>query len=230
MFINHKKHLSMLCFIISALTMIIYLFLTIKNILSFTGILFYSMIICGTLIIGILFYNQNCTQDVQSRNLRFMGYMLFAFYIFQIVYLLFFASEFARDYVDLSSISYKEALPSQWTYNTNLIPFTTIQQMINIFYIPSISNSIPLINLLGNFIAFMPFSLFVLILFPNEKKSSRFFIIMATIIIGVEITQFFTLTGSMDIDDFILNFVGVVFSYFILRYPPIYTYVSKLIK
>ena len=143
---------------------------------------------------------------------------------------LFIASEFARDYVDLSSISYKEALLSQWTYNTNLIPFTTIQQMINIFYIPSISNNIPLINLIGNFIAFMPFSLFVLILFPNEKKSYKFLLIMAIIIIGVEITQFFTLTGSMDIDDFILNFGGVVFSYYILRFPPIYSYVSKLIK
>lgn len=228
MFINHKKHFSILCFIISALTMLFYLFLTIENFLSFAGILFYSMIICSTLIIGIFFYNQNCTQEEQLRNLRFMNYLLFSFYIFQIIYLLFFASEFARDYVDLSSISYNEALLRQWTYNTNLTPFTTIHQMINIFYIPSIDNSIPMINLIGNFVAFMPFSFFTLLLFPKHKKPFTFLFIMAFMIIAVEVIQFFTLTGSMDIDDFILNFGGVIISYFILRSPPFYSFIKKL--
>ncbi len=227
MSIHQKKYLSMLCFIISAFTMLFYIFLTFKNILSFPSILFYSMIICGSLIIGFLFYNQNCTQDIQSRNLRFMGYMLFAFYIFQLIYLLFFASEFARDYVDLSSISYREALKKQWIYYTNLTPFTTIHQMVTIFYIPSISNTIPLINLFGNLIAFVPFSLFTIILFPQKSKPCRFLFIMALIIVGVEVIQFFTLTGSMDIDDFILNFSGTAISYFILRYSPIRSHLSK---
>ena len=107
--------------------------------------------------------------------------------------------------------------PCRYSGKTEPI-FKTIKQMMIIFDIPAISNQIAIINLFGNFIAFMPFSFFLPKLFPCMKKARCYLPCIACIIIAVEVTQFFTLTGTMDIDDFILNFGGAL-----LCYLPLYS-------
>ena len=230
MLFKYKKELSYISLGICTCAMLLYIYLTIENFLNFSGIVLFSVIICASLIISVLLQNRTCNHEKQTRNLRLMWSVLFLFYIFQMIYMLFFASEFARDYVDLRSQSYANALRMQWEYGTNLKPFATIRQMMLIFEIPGISNQIAIMNLFGNFIAFMPFPFFLLLLTKWAKCPLRLLFSMAVLIVVVEVAQFFTLSGTMDIDDFILNFAGVLLSYTLIRFTPLYRYLQYLIQ
>lgn len=229
MSIHYEKPLSAICLGISAISMGFYLHLMIENFLNFSGIVLFSVFICAFLIIGVHFMNRISTPQQQVKNLKCMWWTVFLFYIFQMAYMLFFASEFARDYVDLRSQSYMDALSMQWEYGSNLKPFATIQQMMQIFAIPSISNQIAIVNIVGNFVAFMPLSFFQLLLIRSSKHPQKFLTQTALLIVFVEVTQFFTLSGTMDIDDFILNFSGIIVSYVVLRYTPLYKNMPALL-
>lgn len=221
MSMKYKKELSYVCLGISITAMLLYFYLTIENYLNFSGIVMFSVLICSTLILGVCLQNRLYDTQKQTRNLRLMWTVLFSFYIFQMIYILFFASEFARDYVDLRSQSYPDALRMQWEYGTSLKPFATIHQMMAIFDMPYVDNRIAVMNLLGNFVAFMPFSFFLLLLTDWAKSPLKLLFSIALLITAVEVIQFFTLSGTMDIDDFILNFSGFSLSYCIIRYTPL---------
>lgn len=142
---------------------------------------------------------------------------LFISYIVVLLYLLFFASEFSRDHISMMDGNYLETLHQQWHNATNFQPFKTIHTMIQIYNNPNYSNMIAHINLYGNLIIFIPFSFFLPLLFPSMKKASHFLPFMFFLIILVEILQLFTFSGSMDIDDVILNYFGVLISFFICK-------------
>lgn len=175
---------------------------------------FCIFLILGTYLLNISEYNIRA-----QRNLYTMWMILFIFYVLQMIYMLFFSRDFARDSLNLNIHSYGEALRAQWLYGTNLMPFDTIKKMIHIFSLPAYANSIAIINLFGNIVAFMPCALFYTLLTKKAQKAWKFALLMSFIIILVEVMQFFTCTGSMDIDDYILNFSGVMIAYGILKIP-----------
>ena len=69
------------------------------------------------------------------------------------------------------------------------------------------------INLAGNVAMFVPLGF--LLPAASEKKRTFFrtFFTSAGLIVAVEVLQLFTLLGSCDIDDLILNAIGVVLGY-----------------
>lgn len=145
-------------------------------------------------------------------------YFLFFVYIFFMIHILFLSSDFARDPSLIMHSDYRSALALQIENGTNLTPFVTIKRMLLIFDLDYIENKIAITNLVGNFIIFMPFSFFALKIFYKKFKNPlRFMFWTAFIIILVEVLQLLTLTGSCDIDDFILNFSGALIAYIILR-------------
>lgn len=149
---------------------------------------------------------------------------LFFIYIIQLVYLLFLSPQYLRDHKEIIDESYKYTLNYRFNYETNLIPFQTIKRMLSLCYYDQYQ-VFAYVNLLGNLIAFVPFSFFLPLLYPKQRKGIYFILTLACIIIVVEILQFFTLSGSMDIDDFILNFFGAL-----LFYYPIKTTIQYILK
>ncbi len=105
----------------------------------------------------------------------------------------------------------------QLRQNINLIPFETVRLFIRLakYSIDSHSVSLALRNLLGNIVLFMPLGLLREI-FPRLKKFIPFILTVTAIISAVEILQFFTLLGSCDIDDLILNLAGASLGYFLI--------------
>lgn len=97
--------------------------------------------------------------------------------------------------------------PSEQSYDTwNLVPFATIS-----FYL---SGQVPLLVVLYNLVAnvglFVPWGLF----FMTKRFSTSQLIYIPFISIAIiELTQFLTKRGSLDIDDLILNLTGVLFGY-----------------
>ena len=107
--------------------------------------------------------------------------------------------------------SYAEVLE----LNLNLVPFKTIMLYINILLNPAnlYLLEVAIVNLVGNLVVFIPLGLFLPLFW--RKFYSYFYTILysAIIIIVVELLQLFTLRGSCDIDDLILNIVGVSIGY-----------------
>lgn len=92
----------------------------------------------------------------------------------------------------------------------NIIPFRTILK-----YFIDIKQYWPrffIINIFGNIVVFMPVQYFMIKVFG--KLSFKKYLLINTIIISlIEILQFFTSCGSLDIDDLILNVLGMSILY-----------------
>ncbi|NHC43528.1 VanZ family protein [Bacillus sp. MM2020_1] len=94
--------------------------------------------------------------------------------------------------------------PSEQSYNSmNLQPFSTIS-----FYLSGkVNGLISFYNLAANVCLFIPYGIYI-----GLKSYSRLkaFLVLLVIIAVIEVLQFVTHRGSLDIDDLILNLFGVI--------------------
>ena len=92
----------------------------------------------------------------------------------------------------------------------NPVPFETIARYIRLL---SHSSSrivrLAVVNLVGNVIMFVPLGLFLPELFPKFNRWWKVLLAGAGIIVLVELTQMLTLLGTCDVDDLILNVLGI---------------------
>jgi len=105
---------------------------------------------------------------------------------------------------------------SKTTYITyNLIPFATIKRYL--FILKGGDIFLFTINIIGNVIVFIPFGFFIPRLFTKLNKYIYMILIALLIPIVIEVTQLVLSVGIMDIDDLILNFIGIIVGYYIFR-------------
>ena len=106
----------------------------------------------------------------------------------------------------------------QVTQSINLVPFHTI-----LTYTELLTSSreilvrLAVINLFGNVIMFIPLGFLLPQVFLKLSKLWWVLLTTALAIAAVEILQLFTLLGSCDIDDLILNLLGAAIGYGIYR-------------
>lgn len=102
--------------------------------------------------------------------------------------------------------------------NLNLVPFRTLRLFFGLLthHRPHFVRA-AIINLFGNVIMFIPLGLFPPLLFPKMQKLWKTLLVSTLVIITVELLQLFTLVGSCDIDDLILNLLGVAAGYGIYK-------------
>ena len=106
---------------------------------------------------------------------------------------------------------YVEGIPywEQVTHQLNLIPFRTLRLFAGLLDSPRPEYvRAAVINLGGNIIMFIPLGFLLPRVFSKCTSLSRVLLVTAVIITVVEIIQLFTLVGSCDIDDLILNVFG----------------------
>lgn len=101
----------------------------------------------------------------------------------------------------------------------NLVPFRTIAG----FLAGDGNFLVAFYNIAANILLFVPYGVSALMLRKNPSRT-RLILIPVAVILLIEIMQFLTRRGSMDIDDLILNLFGVGVGY--LLYPLI----CKVIK
>ena len=72
-------------------------------------------------------------------------------------------------------------------------------------------------NLVGNVVVFIPFGF----LFPYVLEGGKNFLVMLlhalVLIIGIEVFQLFSAFGAFDVDDILLNSLGVILGYIVYR-------------
>ena len=110
----------------------------------------------------------------------------------------------------------------------NIIPFKTIKLFTEGYVNGIVSFKNFGINIIGNFVAFMPYGLFLPLIFKKINTYYKFLITMTVIIILIELLQFVTMSGSCDIDDLILNLLGSSIVYFIVKIKCINKFIHKL--
>ena len=98
----------------------------------------------------------------------------------------------------------------QGSINYNLIPFRSMSAQIE-----RITQWWALKNLLGNIIPFIPFGFLLPVTYKKFSSAISVFVIGLASILLIESFQFFTKLGSFDVDDIILNMIGIVCGYVI---------------
>ena len=111
---------------------------------------------------------------------------------------------------------YEPGIPywEQAAEHLNLIPFRTLR-LFGELLVSGVRSYIRMavINLGGNVIMFIPLGFLLPRVFPHLTSLPRVLLVTAVLITAVEITQLFTLVGSCDIDDLILNIIGSAIGY-----------------
>ena len=123
-----------------------------------------------------------------------------------------------------------EQVSEYFVNKTNIIPFDTVKLFINAFKQGSLEPYVVLENILGNFFVFMPFALLTPNVFSRINSAVKFLLFISLFVIIIEVLQIVFLTGSADIDDFILNVGGAMVAYGILKIPYIQKTVNKVIS
>ncbi|AXI08728.1 VanZ family protein [Oceanobacillus zhaokaii] len=134
----------------------------------------------------------------------------FVFYLSALIILLFLDS--SRGYLssDLSMIEYTRNY-------SNFVPFTTISMYITVIIDRSMNLEIPIKNLFGNFIMFLPMGIYLPYYIKKANKVSVFTVSMVSLLFFIEIIQLVSRRGSFDIDDFILNMLGALVGFSIWK-------------
>lgn len=149
---------------------------------------------------GTMLYN--ATLDSQLEKQRFikrLGYLLFVFYSVVLVGILFYNVN------RLSGLPVKEAYR-----HINLVPFFTIKNYIKALENNRINDSVFVFNIVGNLFLFMPLGMMGLIKIKSLNRFSNYLFCIAMFLLVIECIQFTTGTGAFDIDDIILNGIGLI--------------------
>ncbi len=122
---------------------------------------------------------------------------------------------FGRSFGWDDGLSYKQMLQS----NINLTPLYTIKNYLRVV-IGRTNDAVYvhcLINLLGNVLLFIPIGYLLPKLWRRQRNFFVFVGCALLTILAIELTQLFTLLGSFDIDDIILNLSGMILGYLLWR-------------
>ena len=111
----------------------------------------------------------------------------------------------------------------------NLVPFATVRLFINAYKDAHLEPHIVVENIFGNFFVFMPFAFFLPNIFKRINSFWKFFAYISAAVLIIEVLQIVFLTGSADIDDFILNVAGASVAYGVLNIPKIKRAVNKFL-
>jgi glycopeptide antibiotics resistance protein len=87
---------------------------------------------------------------------------------------------------------------------------------------------IPLSNLVGNAMLFMPMAVFLPCLFRPMRRLWLFALTMALVLVTVEALQLLLACGSCDVDDVLLNLTGTLIVFGILKIPPVKRLLIKM--
>ena len=166
--------------------------------------------------------------EQKEKNRKRCLIIILIIYILLIISLLLFDGSYRRNFgFDSIKLFSKEHFENY----SNLVPFGTILGYFERITKGTINNSIVVTNILGNLIAFFPLGILLPLISKDKfSKLSTFVVTIVIVVITIEIVQFVTLVGSFDIDDLILNVIGSVIAFEILKVKSIKRLLEKFIE
>ena len=131
-------------------------------------------------------------------------YILFVIYGLTMLWLLFGRQQYHREMMDML---------------VNLRPLKTIRAYLYVLqnreeaYLLRIAA----FNLFGNVVLFIPYGIFLPYLFRRMRALWKVMVADVVTVVCVELLQIATLRGSCDVDDLILNMMGILIGYIVFR-------------
>ncbi len=159
--------------------------------------------------------------------MRTVIFLLFCFYIITLLDFTLIDDNFGRNIFNFLSWD-GEAFSKYINESTNLIPFATVKLFIKGYFEDNLTLWDTVLNVFGNFVAFMPLPFFVSVFFKKYRTYFKMFILVLIAVMTIELLQFVFLTGSSDIDDLILNTSGAMLFYYLLHRKKISKGISLL--
>ncbi|MDD6039538.1 MAG: VanZ family protein [bacterium] len=138
--------------------------------------------------------------DERTIGQRFFCFILFCCYLAALIYFLFFSESLGRTF-------------SERTYHYNLIPFHEIKRFYT--YAHRLGFGAVCLNLAGNVLAFVPFGTFLPLLIKKCQNLMRTLLLGFEFSLLVEVLQLLSKVGSFDVDDLLLNTLGVLIGYIV---------------
>jgi glycopeptide antibiotics resistance protein len=153
----------------------------------------------------------------------FTGFVIVSavIYILVLYYMLF--QGFGRG---IEMVMMSENMRYNYLNSINFIPFKTIFEYITAIADGSIRGH-AIRNLFGNLFLLFPFGFYLPFFSRKASKIKIYIIVIAVFIVIIEIAQVLTMTGSMDIDDFILNFIGAMAGFIVFTRTHLHAIISK---
>lgn len=218
-----KKILGIVFYVISFFLIIFYFVLefSIINVTSPLNRFLILILIVIMMIIGGKFLNK--------RKLYKINFIIwFILYLIMLFNMTLFDKYFGREGVSLYLID-MDYIRNYFDTSFNLIPFATINNYFLALRNGNLSIIAFLYNIFGNILAFVPLAIFLPRMFKVARKWYYYFFIVSLFIIFIEFMQLLMLTGSFDIDDYILNMLGSMLFYFIFRIKIIRNGIDKIL-
>ncbi|KAF0226878.1 MAG: VanZ family [Erysipelotrichaceae bacterium] len=95
---------------------------------------------------------------------------------------------------------------------TNLTLFATINRYLGVLDRPS-GFGLFLYNVIGNMLILIPFGYFFPMVNKSVKKWWIFLLVALVFILCIEAMQYVSMSGSLDVDDVLLNLMGAMIGY-----------------
>ena len=220
-----------------------------KNILNYIAIIITILIFCIDLLpnvylntsvkmfiyifavllsyINLKVKNRKVEEIQKEKNRREFWITSFIIYGFLLISLLLLDSNY-RGYTYYNNIKFLSE--EHFEFYCNLVPFDTIYNFIIAIKDNMISTKSVLVNILGNMIAFAPCGIFIPIIWKDKFSSIiKFALLMIGIVFIMESIQFITMTGTFDVDDIILNVLGAVIVYGIMKIKIVKRIIQKVV-
>ena len=103
-------------------------------------------------------------------------------------------------------------------FRCNLVPFRTIRSYLSGAAAQNFNLAIRVVNLLGNVLILVPFGVLLPFAAPKADKWKRVFLWGSVLIVFVETVQY-CIGRAADIDDYLLNMLGVLLGYAVTCVP-----------
>ena len=142
----------------------------------------------------------------------------FCIYVLFVISILFLRNQYA------GNISFAQYIK----YFSNFVPFKTISNYVTCLFSESINPGLVYRNILGNLFLFMPLSPFLYCFMKDMRKIASNMLLVFLFIILAETVQIAFRIGSFDVDDIILNMLGALLGYLIIRIKPINNIIVRL--
>ena len=171
--------------------------------------------ICLPLMLGTYLYTRALPARKDRRKaVRFSFFALFVFYAAVLLGALIISRVDYQAFAETKAAYWKN-----FDLMTNFNPLETVRLYINAIKYNYIGMEIPLSNLVGNAMLFMPMAVFLPCLFRPMQKLWLFALTMFLLLVAVEALQLLLACGSCDVDDVLLNLAGTLIVFGILKLP-----------
>lgn len=153
--------------------------------------------------------------------------LLFFVYILIVVDFTLLDDGFGRNLSNIFSIS-REEFSNHISENVNFVPFATVKLFLEGHGSGDIATGALFENIIGNLCVFMPFAIFIPIIFRRLDNLLGIFLSTALTVALIEFLQLVFLTGAMDIDDLILNTLGALLVYMVAKTKTVSRILARL--